>query len=67
MEWLTKSFAWLVDLTPARRRVLWWMFHILVVLLIVLALGAINHLTGLDRVLRTRTLNLHRIWLPPIP
>ena len=64
MDWLTGWFGWLGKLSTTQRRVLWWMAHILLVLLVVLALGAINYMTGLERVLRTRTLNLHRIWLP---
>ena len=64
MEWLTGWFGWIGNPSPGQRRVFWWIVHILLVLLVVLVLGAINYTTGLERVLRTRTLNLHRIWLP---
>ncbi|MFO0844127.1 MAG: type VI secretion protein IcmF/TssM N-terminal domain-containing protein [Gemmataceae bacterium] len=67
MQWLKGLFG-LVTLSwlpPARRRrVLLWTLHIAVVVLVVLALGWLNLRGGLDRVLRTRWLNLNLVWLP---
>src|SRR4051794_21603111 len=61
-------FGWLNPLswgsTPARRRALYWTAHVLVVVVVVILLGIVNHTGGLDRVLRTRWLGLYRVWLP---
>lgn len=69
MQWLTSLLGWLINplgaLSPQRRwQVISWTVHILLVLLVVVGLGVVNHLGGLDRVLRTQTLGLHRVWLP---
>lgn len=67
MQWLKSlfglvTFSWL---PPARRwRVIYWVVHVAVVVLVVVALGWLNVRGGLDRVLRTRWLNLNLVWLP---
>jgi hypothetical protein len=67
MQWLKSlfglvTFSWL---PPARRRrVLYWVAHVAVVVLVVVALGWLNVQGGLDRVLRTRWLHLNLVWLP---
>lgn len=62
LGWLFHPFAWLPP--ERRRRAIRWTVHILLVVLIVVALGVLNHYGGLDRVLRTSFLGLYRVWLP---
>ncbi len=67
MQWLKKliglvTLSWL---PPARRRrTFYWIFHLLIVALILVGLGWLNLRGGLDRVLNTRLLHLNLFWLP---
>ncbi len=68
MQWLTRILAWLrqpvTSLLSRRWTPAAWVLHLALVLLAVVGLAALQHVTGLERVLRTHFLGLHRVWLP---
>lgn len=69
MEWLTNLFGWLASpwtslSVGTRRNVLFVIGHVLFVLLCVIILAVVNHLAGLDRLVRTQWLGVNRAWLP---